>query len=144
MKKSGIALEKILGAAREDLLKKVMEEKVGFDFKETRRTGIRLTDDYLEKLETLGFETADIKPIKQFLLEEVKKAFGRLRAREKEKHDQLLKDIGFLSDNLWPFGKEQERVFNVFYYMNLFGGKDFINLLYDHHDWDRKILETSV
>jgi uncharacterized protein YllA (UPF0747 family) len=143
MKKRGIALEKILETTREDLLKEVMEEKAGFDFKETRQTSIRLTDEYLKKLETLGFETPDIKPIKHFLLDEVKNACGRLRSREKEKHDHLLKDIEYLSDNLRPFGKEQERVFNVFYYMNLFEGKDFINLLYDHYDWDRKILEIN-
>jgi uncharacterized protein YllA (UPF0747 family) len=144
MKKRGIALEKILETTREDLLKNVMEEEAGFDYKETLRTGIRLTDDYLEKLMAFGLETADIKPIKQFLLKEVKNALGRLRAREKEKHDQLLKDTGYLSDNLRPFGKEQERVFNIFYYMNLFGGKDFIDLLYDHYDRDRKIWEISV
>jgi len=143
MKKRGIALEKILEITREDLIKEVMEEKTGFDFKETRQTGNRFTDEYLKKLETLGFEISDIKPIKQFLLNEVKNALGRLRAREKEKHDQLLKDIEYLSDNLRPFGKMQERVFNVFYYMNLFEGKDFINQVYEQYDWDRKILEIN-
>ncbi len=143
MKKRGIALEKILEITREDLIKEVMEEKTGFDFKETRQTGNRFTEEYLKKLETLGFEISDIKPIKQFLLNEVKNALGRLRAREKEKHDQLLKDISYLSDNLRPFGKEQERVFNVFYYMNLFGGKDFINQVYEQYDWDRRILEIN-
>jgi len=141
MKKRGIALEKILDTPREELLKEVMEEKTGFDFKETRQAGNRFTGEYLEKLEALGFDITDIKPVKHFLLDEVKKACGRMRAREKESHDQLLKDIEYLSDNLRPSGKMQERVFNVFYYMNLFGGNDFINQVYEQYDRDRRILE---
>lgn len=142
MKKRGVALERILETTKEDLLKKVIEERSGFDFKEIRRTGNHLTYDYLQKLEALGFETVDVKPLKKYLLEEVKKVCGRLRAHEKEKHEHLLKDVAYLSDNLKPFGKKHERVFNVFYYMNLYGGEEFINLLYENYDPERTILEV--
>jgi uncharacterized protein YllA (UPF0747 family) len=143
MKKRDIAMEEVLDTSKEDLLKRAMETVGGFDFKETQRTGFELTGEYLEKLAGLGFEAVELKGIRKFLLDEVKKGTGRLRAREKEKHDQLLKDITFLSDNLLPFGKKQERVFNLFYYMNLYGGKAFVQWLYENHDWDRNVLEIE-
>jgi uncharacterized protein YllA (UPF0747 family) len=143
MNRTGLSLDRIVESSREDLIKTVLKDIASFDFNNTLQQGDDYTDQYLEKLETLGFDAADIKNLRKLLLGEVKKATGKLRAAEKEKHQRLLADIGSLSDNLKPFGKKQERVFNIFYYMNLFGGKDFIHNIYQNYDPDRKILEIQ-
>lgn len=145
MNKAGVSLEDILGHGREELIKKVLADKsqTGLDPNLAQQTGFRLTEEYLEQLDGLGLEKTEIKQLRKLLRPEIKKAMGQLRAREKEKHRKLLADVGYLSDNLMPFGKPQERVFNIFYYMNLYGGVDFIQYLYDHHDWNRTQLEIE-
>jgi hypothetical protein len=120
-----------------------LKDNASFDFNKTLQQGNDYTDEYLEKLETMGFDAADIKNFRKLLRGEIKKTTGKLRAAEKEKHQRLLADAGSLADNLKPFGKKQDRVFNIFYYMNLFGGKDFIQKIYENYDPGRKILEIQ-
>lgn len=143
LKRTGLSPEQVVDASREDLIKTALKDIASFDFNKTLQQGNDYTDEYLEKLETLGFDAADIKNLRKLLRGEVKKTTGKLRAAEKEKHQRLLADVGSLSDNLKPFGKKQDRVFNIFYYMNLFGGKDFIHKIYQNYDPDRKILEIQ-
>jgi uncharacterized protein YllA (UPF0747 family) len=144
MNKTGLSLEQILESTREELIKEILKKKNIFDFNEALQRGNNLTEEYLGKLEGLGLETATIKSLRKLLRQEVKNVLGKLRAKEKEKHRRLLTDVGYLSDNLRPFGKPQERVFNIFYYMNLFGGKNFVAWIYDRYDWERKVLEIEV
>lgn len=143
MKKTGLSLEKIAASNRDDLIKYVLKDKTSFDFNRTLQEGNDYSEEYLARLEALGLAAPDIKNLRKLLLQEVKKAAGKLRAIEKEKHHKLLADTGYLSDNLRPFGAKQDRVFNIFYYMNLFGGKDFINLIYEHYEPAREILEVT-
>ncbi len=141
MKKNGTALDDILRFSREELLKKAITAGSGFDFKKNLKEADAVTGEYLGKLETLGLDARELKAVGKAVREEVKKAFGQLRSREKAKHDKLLKDTAYLSDNLLPFGKRQERVFNIFYYMNLFGGREFIDRIFTHYDFERTVLE---
>jgi uncharacterized protein YllA (UPF0747 family) len=145
MGKTGLSLKDILGSSREDLIKEALKEKSesGFDFNRGLQTAFSVTEEYLGKLEGLGVEAADIKRLRKHLRPEMKNALGQIRAREKEKHQRLLADAGFLADTLKPFGKPQERVFNIFYYMNLYGGVGFIRYLYDQYDWELKQLEIE-
>jgi uncharacterized protein YllA (UPF0747 family) len=143
MKRTGLSPDQIIESSREELLKTALKDKASFDFNKTLQEGNDYTDEYLGKLETMGLDAADIKNLRKLLQGEVKKATGKLRAAEKEKHQQLLADAGSLSDNLKPFGKKQDRVFNIFYYMNLFGGNDLIHKIYKNYDPGRKILEIQ-
>jgi uncharacterized protein YllA (UPF0747 family) len=143
MNRTGLSLNQVVESSREDLIKTALKDKASFDFNKTLEQGNDHTDQYLGNLETLGFDAADIKNLRKLLRGEVKKATGKLRAAEKEKHQRLLADAGSLSDNLKPFGKKQDRVFNIFYYMNLFGGIDFIHKIYENYDPDREILEIQ-
>lgn len=133
LKKNGIALDDVLTLDKGSLTKKVLKEKSGFDFKETLEQAVDLTGQYVGKLAGLGLETTAIE---RFLHEEVRKACGQKRTREKEKQNTLLESLQYLGDALKPYGKKQERVFNIFYYMNLFGGLEFINRLYKNYDFD--------
>ncbi|MGD2085043.1 MAG: bacillithiol biosynthesis BshC [Candidatus Aminicenantes bacterium] len=143
MKRTGLSLDQVVESSREDLIKTALKDQASFDFNKTLQQGNDYTDEYLQKLETIGFDAADIKNLRKLLNVEIKKAAGKLRAAEKEKHQRLLADAASLSDNLKPYGKKQDRVFNIFYYMNLFGGKDFIHKIYQNYNPDRKILEIQ-
>lgn len=143
LKKTGITLEEVLGTAKEELLKKAITTGTGYDLNDARKEADALTTDFLEKLRVLGLDEKDMKLVGKSVREEMKNAFGRLRAREKEKQDDRLREIASLSDGLMPFGQRQERVFNIFYYLNLYGGREFIDWLYAHYDFDRESLEIE-
>ncbi len=75
------------------------------------------------------------------LYEAIKEDLGEQRAREKARLERTLKDAEMLSDLLKPFGKRQERVFNIFYYMNLYGGLTLIDWLNERYDPSLETLE---
>lgn len=62
---------------------------------------------------------------------------------EKEKNQNLYEALSFVSDSLRPFGRPQERVFNLFYYLNLYGGMPFIDWLYDNYSDNIDLLEVT-
>ena len=132
IKKTGVTLAEVLEHNSHALIKKVIREKSGFDFKETLRQAETVTGEYIGELESLGLDISDVNPL---LRSEVKKICGKRRTVEKEKQSGLIESLQYLSDNLKPYGKKQERVFNIFYYMNLFGGTGFVDWLYKHHDF---------
>jgi uncharacterized protein YllA (UPF0747 family) len=141
--KTGLSLEDVLQSTREELLKIEMSKETGFAFNEIMENAAALTTEFLGKLKALGLEENEIKPLRKNVQEEVKKIIGQMRSRTKGKITQALKHISFLSDNLKPFGNRQERVFNIIYYMNLFGGKKFIDWLYHQYDPSRTFLEIE-
>jgi len=143
LKKTGFSVEEILQFTREELLKKAMASETGLTFNEITDNANTLTMEFLGKLQTLGLNESEMKPLRKLLQEEVKKTIGQVRSRAKGKAGQILKDVAFLSDNLKPFGKKQERVFNIFHYLNLFGGKKFIDWLYEHYDPALEMLEIE-
>lgn len=143
LNKAGFSIEEVLQLTREELLKKAVINEAGLTFKEISDNANTLTMEFLGKLQAIGLNETEIKPLRKILQEEVKKTIGQVRSRAKGKAGQLLKDAAFLSDNLKPFGKKQERVFNIFHYMNYFGGKKFIDWLYEHYDPALEILEIT-
>lgn len=137
--RTGLTIEGILELHRDELGEKILRESGGFDFKKLQGEADRLSRQYIEQLESLGLETGEVRSV---LTKAVQAAAGRRRAREKENLEQLIRAARYLSDNLKPGGKPQERVFNVFYYMNLYGGKGFIRWLYDNYDFKAAVLEV--
>lgn len=144
MKKTNLTLEEITETPKPELIKKVFKNETQFDFDKLVNTTSILTTEFLAKLEEAGIHTDDMKAVRRTITETIKTACGKTRSREKEKNQLFIDMASFLSDALLPFDKPQERVFNVFYYMNLFGGKDFIKKLYDIHDFNKKILELGA
>jgi len=141
LKRTGLSLNQVITTNRDELIKQILKDEASFDINRSMQKGDEYTNRYLDQLEKLGIQPSDLKKIRKFLQQEVKKSLGKLRALEKEKHQGLLKDTEYLSDNLKPLGKKQDRVFNIFYYMNLFGGKKFIETIYENYSPDREILE---
>ena len=138
LKKQHLTLQDVFGLEKPKLLKKVLRENTGFDYKDLTLRARQFTKDYLETLKELGI---DIRKTQNTLHQAIKENLGEQRAQEKTKMEQTLKAVENLSDLLMPFGKRQERVFNIFYYMNLYGGRDFLALLHRVYDQDLKILE---
>jgi len=143
LKRAGLRVGDVMDHSREDLIKTVLKKSGDFDFDAAWEKGMNLAEDLVGKLKGLGLEEEELKGFQKTLQQEVKNTLGKWRARMKEKHGQAIADAGFLWDNLFPYGKPQERVFNIFYYMNLFGGKEFLGFLYKNYDpgSSMKILE---
>ena len=114
LKKQNLSLQDLFNLERPKLLKKVLKERAGFDYKELTQQARQITQDYLEELTTLGI---DITKMQNSLHQAIKENLGEHRSQEKTKQDQTLKSVGLLSDLLVPYGKRQERVFNLFYYI---------------------------
>ncbi len=142
LKKTGFTLQDVLDTPLEELLKRALKENTDFDYSETLNNCKNITEGYLENLRSLKFDEETIKRLRKTLHREVTEACGKIRAQEKEKNRQSLADTRYLSDNLRPYGKPQERVFNIIYYMNLFGGTGFIQKIYEAYDFNLSTLEV--
>jgi uncharacterized protein YllA (UPF0747 family) len=138
LKKQNLSLQDVFALEKPKFVKKVLKERTGFDYKELTQTARQLTQEYLETLKGLG---VDIRKTQKYLHQAIKENLGEQRSQEKAKLESSLKSASLLSDLLMPFGKRQERVFNIFYYMNLYGGLRFIDWLYERYDPSLETLE---
>lgn len=142
LQKYNLALQEVLTIEKPELLKTVLKAHTGFDYRVLTQQAAQLTREYLDKLKASGINLGKTeRTLSQTLAQTLKEALGEQRAQEKAKTDNLLKTVGNLSDLLRPFGKRQERVFNLFYYMNFYGGFAFIDWLYERYDPALEILE---
>jgi uncharacterized protein YllA (UPF0747 family) len=90
------------------------------------------------ELEQMGLETGNLNKL---IRSQLKEMVGKQRSRHKQEQASLVAKAGTLHDHLFPFGQKQERIFNIFYYMNLFGDRDLIHRLYQAYDEKKKYLE---
>jgi uncharacterized protein YllA (UPF0747 family) len=141
LKKYHLNLQDVFDLEKPELLKKVFKEQTGFDYKGLTQQARQLTRDYLDNLKGIGI---DISETGRYLEQKIKAHLGEQRAQEKARAGNILKTVENLSDLLMPFGKKQERVFNIFYYMNLYGGLTFIDWLYEHYDPSLETLEVKL
>jgi uncharacterized protein YllA (UPF0747 family) len=131
LKKYTIRLQDVVELEKSELLKIVLKAQTGFDYQELTHKAKQLTKEYIDNLKQVGIDISKTAPSLQ---QAIKDQLGERRAQEKAKTDTLLKAVGNLSDLLMPFGKRQERVFNIFYYMNLYGGLSFLDWLFERYD----------
>ncbi len=144
MKKHNLTLQDVFELEKPKLLKKVLKEHTGFDDKNLKEKAHQVTREYLDKLKEIGVDLHKTEhQLYQYLSQTLRESIGEQRAQEKENMEKTLQTVGNLSDLLMPFGKRQERVFNIFYYMNLYGGLAFIDWLYERYDPSLEILEVE-
>jgi uncharacterized protein YllA (UPF0747 family) len=140
LKKHDLTLEDILNLEKPDLRKQVLKAQTGFEYKALNQQSRQLTDEYLTNLKSLGINLGKAsKQVHQL----VKEQLGKLRAEEKAKTESTLQAVENLSDLIRPFEQQQERMFNVFYYMNLYGGIKFLGWLCKQYEPSKNILEVK-
>ena len=140
LEKYHLNVHDILESEKAELRKAVLKEETGFDYQALQQQSRHITEEYVSTLRNIGIELGKAeKKVHQIVKEEL----GKLRAEEKAKTERTLKAAENLTDILKPSGQKQERVFNIFYYMNLYGGLDFIDWLYEHYDPALDMLEVK-
>ncbi len=140
LKKYDLNLDDVVDLDKSDLCQQVLKAQTGFDYKALNRQSRQFTDEYITNLKSLGIDLG--KASKQ-VHRLVKEQLGTMRAAEKSKTDTTLQAAGNLSDLIRPYGQKQERVFNILYYMNLYGGIQFIDRLYEQYEPSRTFLEVT-
>ena len=142
LRKHQIPLDDALTCDKAALRQRLLKTHAGFDLKELTRRTQEITTGYIEALKSAG--AAIDRPCEHAVAQAVKEALGRQRAQEKARAETLLNHAASLSDLLRPFGKQQERVFNLFYYMNFYGGTALLDWLFERYDPARTILEIGA
>ncbi len=141
LRKHNLSFQDVLGLEKAALLKKVLKEQSGFDYKALTQQARQLTKNYITRLQEIG---VNLSKTERSLFQAIKENLGEQRAQEKARMDHTLKTIETLSDMLTPLGEKQERMFNIFYYMNLYGGLDFVDWLYERYDISLETLEIEL
>lgn len=141
LKKYDLTLNDVLTLDKADLRKQTLKAQTGFDYTALKQQSRHATEDYLNNLKRLGIDLGKASKQVHHL---VKERLGSMRAAEKASTEQTLQAVENLSDMLRPFGNKQERVFNLFYYMNLYGGVRFVEWLSAQYDPHRSTIEIHV
>ncbi len=141
MKNTNLNLQDITTTKKQDIENLIVKKNTNLDFKFLKEQSNKLTKDYLNNLNSMGINT---KNIKKELTNTLKKELGLLRAEIKSDLASKIQKAHLLSNLIMPYNKKQERVFNIFYYMNLYGGTEFINFLYNNLELTEKTLEINL
>ncbi len=139
LKKLDLIPSKLLEVSKEQMQKRIMQQS-GFDQNRIREQSDSAIHHLINELEETGLDT---KGLRKILTQEVKKRIGEKRQQFKLGLQSTQKGIDQVYDALKPYENKQERVFNLFYYMNLYGGLAFIEFLNRSHRWDSFILEVN-
>jgi len=137
----GLDVKDTLSASIDILFKQIIKRETGTDLNKIKQSAAEITDAYIKEISGLGLETAGLNKL---LYNEIKQIIGKKRSHEKTKLDTILQKAKECSDRVLPFGKKQERIFNLVYYMNQYGGLDFIQWLYSHYNFNNKLLEIRL
>ncbi len=138
LEKSGLGLNQILNGDSESLRKKIMALATGEDLEASKVKAESAFRGFVKEIGGLGFDAGRIE---KDVYETLKHVVGKKRLELKQKSDLDLKRLEELLKPLKPRGEKQERIFNLFQFMNLRGGKDFVKELYRRYAWGETVLE---
>lgn len=117
-----------------------LSEFTGFDKKNVIKRSNEFKNEFINNIKSLELDTSGFD---RELTIKLKGLIGQKRKEVKDKGEAILKQVETVYNSLRPFGKRQERVFNIFYYMNLYGGPGLIKRLYDNYDNSLDSLEVT-
>lgn len=81
--------------------------------------------------------------VRSVLRTELKQALGAIRKEKRERSATDLERLRGIGHRLLPYGKPQERVMNLFYFMNLYGGIQMMHKLMENTKSQKTFLEVS-
>ena len=138
LEKLGIGPEAVIGTENKKFVKGVFLQHSSIDLEELEKKIARHTQDYLENIKADG---TDIPPLfEKEITRAAKGLSGKKRAEEKERLASITRQAESVANALYPSNARQERVFTVFQYMNLYGGLEFIDWLYENYDEGKEFL----
>ena len=140
LERTGLTVTDVTTQRQEGLLKLIRNRESGVDFSKVEGELAQKTEQYLNAIEKLGLER---KSVRKALAPAVKSALGNKRADINAAIQQKLTDAGELSDRLLPYGMPQERCFNLFYFMNRYGGLNFVQWVLEQYRFESQGLEVD-
>ncbi|MEN8152834.1 MAG: bacillithiol biosynthesis BshC [Acidobacteriota bacterium] len=140
LKKLGLEIRDLDRFSVDEMKNLKLTELTGFDKKNIQKKSGEYKNEFVENLKNLGLETSGFN---REIADKLKELIGKKRREAKEKGEVILRHVETIYNLLRPFGKRQERVFNIFYYMNLFGGRDLIKRMYKNYDNSLDSLEIK-
>ena len=123
---------------RDEFVNSLLKKFHQFDAAQVLKGAKGMIDGFMRQLDQLDLET---QTLRKKIYSQIKEMIGKKRARIKEEQADIVNKAGIIHDYLFPFGQRQERVFNIFYYMNLYGGREFIHRLFKVYENKLKFLE---
>jgi uncharacterized protein YllA (UPF0747 family) len=140
LRKQSLTAAEIINTTAADASNRILQQASGLDVKSIAANADEFTDRYLNQLSGLNLNA---KKIARVLKPAVKEETGRLRAELKQLQQKQLAELQAAYQSVLPFNQPQERVFNLLYFMNLYGGETFLDWLYDHYDQKINTLEIK-
>ncbi len=138
--KCSLSLEEIVSLNRSDIPGRIAAQNSGETPGEKLKKAMAAGETFLKEIEAFGFNSRKIgKTLRTMIKEEA----GRVRKEIKDKNSSAITAAESVSDLLRPYGKPQERVFNIFYYMNKYGGISFVKWLYDNYKDGTVMMEVD-
>ncbi len=138
LRKYNLEAGDVIGTGIDDFRKKLVTASGGSDWGSIKKESERLTNAYLNGLSDLNLPARNIR---KDIIRSVKEMVGTGRKAEKERMTGVIRDSEYLSNSLFPNGQKQERVFNLFYYLNLYGGTALIDRILENYNRDPGTLE---
>jgi len=140
LKKSGITISEVDENNADEMSGIRLKDITGFDKKELIERSGSLAEDLITGLRELGLQPDKFS---KKLNGDIKELIGIKRKNDKEKSDSAIRRISMIYRYLRPSGRRQERVFNIFYYMNLYGGRSLLKTIYNNYDENLKFMELN-
>jgi uncharacterized protein YllA (UPF0747 family) len=137
--KLGLSAEAAVGMTVSQAKGTLVSRQEGFNLKEIEQKAEALSQEYVNRMAALH---PDFTVLRHALRQETKLVMGSIRKNSRERNAGDLERLDKLFVRLRPFEKPQERVFNLFYYMNLYGGLDFVGDLLKRYDPEASFLEV--
>ncbi len=136
--KLNVGINEVVDVDNDKFVKNVFLRHSSIDFEEIEREIENHTATFLEQVKANGIDSTPA--FEKDIMKSVKALIGKRRGEEKARLAAITKQAASVSSALYPFNTHQERVFTVFQYMNLYGGLEFIDQLYENYDVGRTVL----